>query len=45
MAPKKKAQANGFMVFTMEWKGKYGKHMSVSEATKKTGDIWAVSIF
>lgn len=44
MPPKKKAQANGFMNFTFEWKSKYGKHMSLSEATAEAGKIWAVSL-
>ena len=43
MPPKKKATANAFMNFTFEWKSKYGKHMTLSEATSEAGKIWAVS--
>ncbi|XP_055843862.1 protein maelstrom [Episyrphus balteatus] len=39
MPPKKKT--NGFMVFTFEWKEKYGRHMSLSQATTEAGKIWA----
>lgn len=39
MPPKKKT--NGFMVFTFEWKEKYGRHMSLSQATTESGKIWA----
>uniref|UniRef100_A0A1A9WKI0 HMG box domain-containing protein n=1 Tax=Glossina brevipalpis TaxID=37001 RepID=A0A1A9WKI0_9MUSC len=39
MAPKK-SKTNGFMVFTMEWKGKYGRQLSLREATAEAGKIW-----
>ena len=40
MAPKK-ITPNGFMVFTFEWKAKYGQRMNLSEATAAAGKIWA----
>lgn len=44
MPPKKKNQANAFMVFTKEWKAKYGKDLTLNEAVEKAGKIWAVSL-
>ncbi|KAI9588850.1 protein maelstrom 1-like [Glossina fuscipes] len=40
MAPKKQC-TNGFMVFTFEWKAKYGKQISLRDATAEAGKIWA----
>lgn len=28
------------MMFTIEWKDKYGKHLSISQATAEAGNIW-----
>ena len=39
----KKQSRNGFMIFTMDWKSKYGKHLTLSEATTESGRIWGVS--
>uniref|UniRef100_A0A1A9X579 HMG box domain-containing protein n=1 Tax=Glossina brevipalpis TaxID=37001 RepID=A0A1A9X579_9MUSC len=39
MAPKK-VSTNGFMMFTVEWKTKYGKQLSLREATAQAGKIW-----
>uniref|UniRef100_A0A1A9WKJ2 HMG box domain-containing protein n=1 Tax=Glossina brevipalpis TaxID=37001 RepID=A0A1A9WKJ2_9MUSC len=39
MAPNK-SKPNGFMAFTMEWKDKHGKQLSLREATAETGKIW-----
>ncbi|XP_039961078.1 protein maelstrom 1 [Bactrocera tryoni] len=38
--PKKQAR-NGFMIFTMDWKSKYGKHLTLQQATTEAGGIWA----
>uniref|UniRef100_A0A1B0B350 HMG box domain-containing protein n=1 Tax=Glossina palpalis gambiensis TaxID=67801 RepID=A0A1B0B350_9MUSC len=40
MAPKK-ACPNAFMIFTMEWKAKHGRHLTnLSLATAEAGKIW-----
>lgn len=41
MPPKKKNAPNAFMLFTYEWKAKYGQRMSLSEATTAAGKLWA----
>lgn len=40
MPPRKQQKANGFMVFTLEWKNKYGRNLSISEATDAAGNVW-----
>uniref|UniRef100_W8CE96 Protein maelstrom 1 n=3 Tax=Ceratitis capitata TaxID=7213 RepID=W8CE96_CERCA len=37
--PKKQVK-NGFMLFTIDWRSQYGKHLSISEATAEAGKIW-----
>ncbi|XP_005187156.2 protein maelstrom 1 [Musca domestica] len=39
MAPKKQ-KPSGFMYFTIEWRNKYGKGLSISEATEEAGKVW-----
>ncbi|XP_037819034.1 protein maelstrom 1 [Lucilia sericata] len=41
MPPKKKTVANGFMNFTFEWKSKYGRNLTLTEATQEAGKVWA----
>ncbi|XP_013102997.1 protein maelstrom 1 [Stomoxys calcitrans] len=36
----KQQKPNGFMVFTLDWRNKYGKSMSIPEATAEAGRIW-----
>uniref|UniRef100_A0A1A9ZXQ9 HMG box domain-containing protein n=1 Tax=Glossina pallidipes TaxID=7398 RepID=A0A1A9ZXQ9_GLOPL len=36
----KKSCPNAFMMFTMEWKEKHGKHLNISQATAEAGNIW-----
>ncbi|XP_017471127.1 PREDICTED: protein maelstrom 1-like [Rhagoletis zephyria] len=36
----KKPKTNGFMMFTTEWRSKYGKKLSLAEATEEAGKIW-----
>ncbi|XP_075149849.1 protein maelstrom-like [Haematobia irritans] len=38
--PPKQQKSNGFMIFTLEWKNKYGRGMSISEATTEAGKAW-----
>uniref|UniRef100_T1PAS7 PiRNA pathway germ-plasm component n=1 Tax=Musca domestica TaxID=7370 RepID=T1PAS7_MUSDO len=40
MPPKKKQKPNAFMVFALEWKSKYGKGLSMEQATKRAGEVW-----
>ncbi|XP_011192543.2 protein maelstrom 1 [Zeugodacus cucurbitae] len=37
----KKPSKNGFMTFTFDWKSKYGRNLSLAEATTECGRIWA----
>ncbi|XP_061394810.1 protein maelstrom 1-like [Musca vetustissima] len=39
MAPKKQ-KPSGFMFFTVEWRNKYGKGLTIAEATEEAGKIW-----
>ncbi|XP_073825387.1 protein maelstrom 1-like [Musca autumnalis] len=39
MAPKKQ-KPSGFMFFTTEWRNKYGKGLTIAEATEEAGKIW-----
>lgn len=39
MAPKKQ-KPSGFMYFTIEWRNKYGKGLSISKATEEAGKVW-----
>ncbi|XP_073828405.1 protein maelstrom 1-like [Musca autumnalis] len=40
MPPKKKQKPNAFMVFALEWKSKFGRGLSMEQATKKAGEVW-----
>ncbi|XP_054727573.1 protein maelstrom 1 [Anastrepha obliqua] len=37
---RKNKKPNGFITFTNEWKSKYGKRMTLSQATEEAGKIW-----